>query len=112
MTIFSNIIFGVIRGYLKYVQLKGRSFKYLLRHSNLVLKFGFSHKVYYLLLNNICITLLTKQILKVTSKTFQKVSCIFFDLHSIRKFDKYKGKGLIYYKDSILLKTSSKKTKA
>jgi ribosomal protein L6P/L9E len=111
-SVIRNLIFGLLRGYFKYVQLKGRSFKYILWRSSLILKFGFSHKIYYTVLNNVCITLVTKQLLKIISKTAQKVSVFFFDLHSIRKFDKYKGKGVLYYKDSIILKASSKKIKA
>lgn len=109
--LFNNLIFGLIKSYYKYIQLRGRSFRYLYILSNLIIKFGYSHKLYYIVSNNICFTLITKQILKVSGKSLQRLKNIFFDLHSIRKFDKYKGKGLLYYKDSLILKASSKKTK-
>ena len=109
--LFNNLIFGLIKSYFKFIQLRGRSFRYLYFLSNLILKFGFSHKLYYIVSNNICVTLITKQIFKVSGKSLQRLKSIFFDLHSIRKFDKYKGKGLLYYKDSLILKASSKKTK-
>jgi ribosomal protein L6P/L9E len=57
------------------------------------------------------VSLVNKQVFKVSGKSLQKLKNIFFDLHSIRNFDKYKGKGLLYYKDSLILKASSKKTK-
>jgi ribosomal protein L6P/L9E len=107
----NNLIFGLIKSYFKYIQLRGRSFRYLYLYTTLVLKLGFSHKLYYIVANNTCITVLTKQVIKVVGKTVQRLSLFFFDLHVIRKFDKYKGKGLLYYNDSILLKPSSKKTK-
>jgi ribosomal protein L6P/L9E len=61
--------------------------------------------------NNTYFSLINKQVLKISGKSLQNLKSIFFDLHSIRKFDKYKGKGLLYYKDTLILKASSKKTK-
>lgn len=109
--LIDNLIFGLIKCYFKYFQIKGRSFRYLLMHSILILKFGYSHKLYYQLPNNTVLTLINKQVLKISGKSLQNLKSIFFDLHSIRKFDKYKGKGLLYYKDTLILKASSKKTK-
>jgi hypothetical protein len=110
-SILRNLVYGLIKTYYKYIKLRGRGFKYLLVQSTLSIKFGFSHKLYYTIPNNICITLLTKQVLKVTCKSSHLLNSVFFDLHSIRKLNKYKGKGLIYYKDYLMLKASSKKTK-
>jgi len=109
--VIQNICFGIVKTYFKYFQLRGRSFKYLLNLSNLIIKFGFSHKLYYMVPSNTQLILLTKQVLKVSSKSLQSLNFFFFYLHCIRKFDKYKGKGFIYYKDSLVLKASSKKTK-
>ncbi len=108
---FNNNVFGLVRAYLKYFQLRGRSFRFLFLDNYLIIKLGFSHKLYYSITHNICITLITKQVLKISGKSLSKLKTCFFDLHAIRKFDKYKGKGLLYYKDSLLLKSSSKKTK-
>ena len=105
------MIFGLIKSYFKYFQLRGRSFKFQFIASYLILKFGYSHKLYYKIPNNFCVSLVNKQVFKVSGKSLQKLKNIFFDLHSIRNFDKYKGKGLLYYKDSLILKASSKKTK-
>ena len=110
-SLFNNFVFGLIKSYFKYFQLRGRSFRYVFSFTNLILKFGFSHKVFYILSNNLCITLINKQVLKISGKSLQKLKSIFFDLHCIRRFDKYKGKGLLYYKDSFILKVSSKKAK-
>jgi large subunit ribosomal protein L6 len=101
---------GLIKDYFKYIQLRGRGFRYLFFFSQLVVKFGFSHKLYYILPANISVTLITKQVLKIYGKSLQQLKSIFFDLHSIRKFDKYKGKGLLYCRDTLVLKASSKKT--
>jgi len=109
--LINNLIFGLIKCYFKYFQIKGRSFRYLFRYSILILKFGYSHKLYYMLPNNTYFSLINKQVLKISGKSLQNLKSIFFDLHSIRKFDKYKGKGLLYYKDTLILKASSKKTK-
>lgn len=79
--------------------------------NRLIIKFGFSHKLYYSIPSCVCITLITKQVFKVTGKSLSKLKTFFFDLHAIRKFDRYKGKGLLYYKDFLVLKSSSKKTK-
>ena len=109
--LFNNLVCGLIKTFLKYFQLRGRSFRFLFIYNSLILKFGFSHKLYYILPGNLYITLITKQVLKISGKSLTKLKAIFFDLHAIRKFDKYKGKGLLYYKDILLLKASSKKTK-
>jgi len=99
----------LIKNYFKYIQLRGRSFRFLFFFKKLILKFGFSHKLFFIIPNNICITLINKQVLKISGKSLQRLKNIFFDLHAIRKFDKYKGKGLVYYRDSLILKASSKK---
>ena len=109
--LLNNLIFGLIKNYFKYFQLRGRSFKYSIIFGNLVIKFGFSHKLYYILPYNTRINLITKQIFKVSSKSLHGLNFFFFDLHCIRKFDNYKGKGLLYYKASLVLKASSKKAK-
>jgi hypothetical protein len=108
---FNNSAFGLLRAYLKHFQLRGRSFRFLFFCNYLIIKLGFSHKLYYSLPSNVRITLITKQVLKIAGKSLSKLKSFFFDLHAIRKFDKYKGKGLLYYKDFLVLKTSSKKTK-
>ena len=109
--LFNNLIFGLIKSYFKYIQLRGRSFKYIYFFSNLVIRFGFSHKIYYIIPNNSLVSLVNKQVLKISGKSLQQLKRIFFDFYSIRKFDKYKGKGLLYYNDVLILKASSKKTK-
>ena len=108
---FNNKAFGLIKSYLKYFQLRGRSFRFLFLGRCLIIKLGFSHKLYYSVPSNVCISLITKQVLKISGKSLSKLKTFFFDLHAIRKFDKYKGKGLLYYKDFLVLKSSSKKTK-
>ncbi len=109
--LFKNLIFGLIKTYFKYIQLRGRSFKFFFFYFKLILKLGFSHKLYYITPNDLYIKLVAKQVLKISSKSHQKLKAFFFDLESIRKFDIYKGKGLIYYKDTLILKANSKKTK-
>lgn len=109
--IFTNFIFGLIKIHFKYLQLRGRNFRFLFTQAYLILKFGYSHKIYYAIPNNICINLINKQVLQISGPSLFALKTLFFDLHLIRKFDKYKGKGLLYYKDSIVFKISSKKTK-
>jgi len=109
--LLNNLIFGLIKNYFKYFQLRGRSFKYSISFGNLVIKLGFSHKLYYIVPYNTCITLITKQIFKISNRSLHSLKRVFFDLHCIRKFDNYKGKGLLYYKSPLILKASSKKTK-
>jgi ribosomal protein L6P/L9E len=109
--LLNNFIFGFLKLYSKYFQLRGRSFRFLLANNLIILKFGYSHKLYFSLLNNICISLINKQVLKISGTSLSSLKSTFFDLHSISKFDRYKGQGLLYYQDQIFLKISSKKTK-
>ena len=44
--LIDNLIFGLIKCYFKYFQIKGRSFRYLLMHSILILKFGYISVLY------------------------------------------------------------------
>ena len=78
--LIDNLIFGLIKCYFKYFQIKGRSFRYLLMHSILILKFGYSHKLYYQLPNNTVLTLINKQVLKISGKVRQVVIDFFFKI--------------------------------
>jgi len=77
----------------------------------LIVRFGYSHKLYYSPFHNVCLCLINKQVLKIYGRSLGNINSVFFDIHSMRKFDKYKGKGLLFYKDNLILKVSSKKNK-
>jgi ribosomal protein L6P/L9E len=109
--LFHNLVFGLIKYYFKFLQLRGRSYRFLFLGFHLIVRFGYSHKLYYSPFHNVCLCLINKQVLKIYGRSLGNINSVFFDIHSMRKFDKYKGKGLLFYKDNLILKVSSKKNK-
>ena len=47
-TFLSIIFLGFQKGYFQYLKLKGMGYKFILTNSNIILKFGFSHRVVYI----------------------------------------------------------------
>ncbi len=106
-----NLTLGLIKIYSKFIQLRGRGFRVLFHNFSLAIKLGYSHKLYYNIPNNSRFSFINRQILKISTRYLNVLHFFFFDFNLIRKFDVYKGKGIAFYKDSLVLKVSTKKSK-
>lgn len=93
------------------LELKGIGFKYRLKHSIILLALGFSHIIKYNLPPNVHITLLSSKLIRLSSISLLTLNRIIFKLKKKKKFNVYKGKGILL-KDEIYVKKEGKKSSA
>nr|QFP99045.1 ribosomal protein L6 [Rhizaria sp.] len=109
---FLIIVFlGFQKGYFQYLKLKGMGFKFIIAKNNIILKFGFSHRIVYINYTSVYCQFITKYLLYLESRslwTLKKVNQLF---SIIRKKNVYKKKGIFLKGTFINIKISSKKSK-
>ena len=91
-----NVIEGVTNGFQKTMQVEGVGFKVEQRGKNLLLSLGFSHPVFVVAPNGIELTAPTTNTIIVKGIDKQLVGQIAAKIHSIKKPEPYKGKGIRY----------------
>ena len=106
-----NFFWGLNKNYSQQLQLKGMGFKLLKLDLNFFLKLGFSHRIIFLVKDNFNYFYKRRQLLKLESRSLEKLKYIVLGFASLRTLNSYKKKG-VYCKGSIFKpKISSKKLK-
>ncbi len=107
-SLISNIIKGVESGYVKELQIKGVGYRAEIQGEKLVLKVGFSHPVEIEKPEGIDFAV-TKDIISVSGIEKELVGRIAAKIRAVRKPEPYKGKG-IRYKDEVVIIKEGKKS--
>lgn len=105
------IFFGFQKGYFKYIKLKGIGYKFIVFRNNIILKFGFSHRIIYKSYLDVYCKYLNKYLLLFVSRSFWRVDCIYNWFRFLRKFNVYKKKGIFLKGAYINIKINNKKAK-
>ena len=113
LTLLRALIIGVSKGYRQKLKLVGVGYKASIKDKNLVLKLGFSHEIIYPIPEDISIQCSKNKgiLILVTGKEFFRVCQVISEIRSYRKPDVYKGKGIHYYKEKIILKKGKRENK-
>ena len=104
-----NAIIGVSQGFQKTLKLVGIGYRAQIKDNSLLLKLGFSHDVIYDLpegINAIC-PKVDQIVLIGIEKDF--VCKIASNIRSLKKPDSYKGKGIRFEDEKLILKEGKKK---
>lgn len=109
--LLSNIIYGVVQGYQKELELIGVGYKVAMKGSNLELFIGFSHPVVYTPPAGIKIQV-DKNNIKITGIDKQLVGETAAKIRDFKKPEPYKGKGLKYIDEHIRRKAGKMATSA
>lgn len=105
-----NIINRSIQKHFKKLTLKGIGFKcYKLNNRVMLLKIGFTHKIYYLAANLDTTLVCKKGRLLVYGNDIDLVNNLAYEIKGLRQPDSYKGKGIIFTDEKIKLKSSKKR---
>lgn len=108
-TRISNAIIGVSQGFQKSLKLVGIGYRVQKKENLLIMKLGFSHDVVYQLpegIDAIC----PKQDQIVLFGTEKDFLCkIASDIRALKKPDSYKGKGIRFEDEKLILKEGKKK---
>lgn len=109
-SLLSNMIYGVTKGYEKKLLVVGVGYKVAVNNSNnLNMNIGFSHPINYQAPEGITITSPSPTEIIIRGADKQKVGQVAAEIRSYRRPEPYKGKGIRYENETIILKETKKK---
>jgi len=105
----ANMVRGVTQGYEKKLELVGVGFRAAVQGKTLNLTLGFSHPVNFAIPEGITIESPSQTEILVKGIDRQKVGQVAAEIRGIRPPEPYKGKGVRYSDERIVLKEGKKK---
>ena len=111
LNLMSIIFLGFQKGYFQYLKLKGMGYKFINTSNNIILKFGFSHRIVYVNAIDTKCKFITKYLLGLESHSLWTLKRIVQSFINIRKKNVYKKKGIFLKGCLINIRVSSKKAK-
>ena len=107
--IFRNIINGCSRQYLNRLVLKGVGYKaFLTNKKSIEFKIGFSHPINYTIADSVTVDVFKNLIVQINSPLKDNLGSITASIKSLKKTDIYKGKGILFKREKLNLKTGKK----
>lgn len=108
-TLINNMVTGVTEGFSKRLEIRGVGFRASVDGKILSLSLGFSHEIKYAIPQNITIVAEKPTLLVISGTDAQKVGQVAALLRSLRKPEPYKGKGVRYEDERVIMKEGKKK---
>ena len=102
-TLIHNMIVGLDQGFKKELELKGVGYRASLSDKNLMLNLGFSHPIEFKAPDGISFSV-EKNIISLSGFDKQKVGEITAQIRRLRPPEHYKGKGIRYVGEYVVLK--------
>jgi large subunit ribosomal protein L6 len=102
--LINNMVIGVSKGFEKVLEVKGLGYRAFVKGDTLELHLGFSHPVLYKIPEGIKIEVDRENNIYVRGIDKQKVGQVAAEIRSFRPPDPYKGKGIRYRGERIILK--------
>lgn len=102
---------GLFHGYKKFLEIRGIGYKASIKDKNLCLDLGYSSPAMYKITNNIDLKIKKSRIIKIFSYDYNTATQTAARLRLFKKPDPYKGKGIRYTNEIIILKEGKKKKK-
>lgn len=107
--ILANMVKGVTDGFEKKLQLVGVGYRAQASQNKLNLALGYSHSIDHVIPEGIKIETPTQTEIIIKGIDKQKVGQVAADIRAYRKPEPYKGKGVRYSDETIVLKETKKK---
>ena len=107
--LINNMITGVTDGFERKLQLVGVGYRAQTKGKNLDLTLGFSHPVSYPVPDGISIDTPSQTEVVITGIDKQKVGQVAAEIRAYRPPEPYKGKGVRYAEERVVLKEAKKK---
>jgi len=108
-SLLSNMAHGVTEGYERKLELVGVGYRAQVQGKNLNLTLGFSHPVVYSAPEGIDIQTPSQTEVVITGTDKQKVGQVAAEIRRFRPPEPYKGKGVRYANERVVLKEAKKK---
>jgi len=106
--ILSNMIIGVTDGFTRKLELVGVGYRASMTGNDLNLSLGYSHPVVFACPEGITITTPSQTEILVTGADKQRVGEVAAKIRAYRKPEPYKGKGIRYSGEKIIMKEAKK----
>lgn len=100
----NNMVTGVTVGFKKQLEVKGIGYRADVKGSNLVLNLGYSHLIEYPIPADVSIETDRNNNITITGIDKARVGQVAANIRDFRKPDRYKGKGVRYMGEHIVLK--------
>ncbi|MFP5407506.1 MAG: 50S ribosomal protein L6, partial [Gammaproteobacteria bacterium] len=105
----ANMVHGVSKGFERRLQLVGTGFRAQVQGSSLNLSLGFSHPVLYQLPEGVKAETPTPTEIVIKGPDKQSVGQVAAEIRAFREPEPYKGKGVRYSDERVVLKEVKKK---
>lgn len=105
----ANMVKGVTDGFERKLQLVGVGYRAQAQGKNLNLSLGFSHPVVYEMPEGVSVQTPSQTEIVLTGSDKQKVGQVAAEIRAFRPPEPYKGKGVRYQDETIILKETKKK---
>ncbi|MGI9288037.1 MAG: 50S ribosomal protein L6 [Pseudomonadales bacterium] len=107
--LIANMIQGVTEGFEKKLELRGVGYRAQAQGSKLNLTLGFSHPVVYQVPDGVSVETPSQTEVVVKGSDKQKVGQVAAEIRSYRPPEPYKGKGVRYVDERVVIKEAKKK---
>ena len=107
--LLANMVQGVTEGYEKKLELRGVGYRAQAQGSTLNLTLGFSHPVVYKVPDGVSVETPSQTEVIVTGTDKQKVGQVAAEIRRFRPPEPYKGKGVRYADERVVMKEAKKK---
>jgi len=105
----ANLVEGVTKGFEKKLEITGVGYRAAMQGKNLQLALGYSHDVVYPIPEGITITVPKPTEITVTGSDIQRVGQVAAEIRAYRPPEPYKGKGVRYADERVVIKETKKK---
>ena len=106
--LLNNAVVGVSKGYERKLQLVGVGYRAAMQGKDLSLSLGFSHPTVYVAPEGITLSTPTQTEILVSGADKQQVGEVAAKIRAYRKPEPYKGKGIRYSGEKIIMKEAKK----
>jgi len=107
--LLNNIVIGVTQGFRKKLLLVGVGYRVQKQSNKLILSLGFSHTINYTLPEGITAEIPNQTEIEIIGIDKQLVGQVAAEIRSFRPPEPYKGKGVRYANEVVILKETKKK---
>jgi large subunit ribosomal protein L6 len=108
-TVINNMVQGVSKGFEKRLEIQGVGYRAAVQGDMLTLNLGYSHEIRFAIPEGITIKAEKPTLLVINGFDKERVGQVAAEIRSFRKPEPYKGKGIRYEGEFILLKEGKKK---
>lgn len=108
-TLVRNIVHGVKDGYTEELEIQGVGYRAAMQGTTIVLQLGYSHEVRYDIPAGITATVENQTQIKISGIDKQAVGQVAAKIRGYRKPEPYKGKGIRYKGEYVMIKEGKKK---